>query len=299
MRAFATLTALCVASVAAQPTEPAVKPSFRFDASPYLRGALGGAAYGLAASSISHPFDTIKTRLQTKTAVGGSGSVLSRVLGLYRGVGPATAASILFRTVPFIGYEATRSMLRSHRLLESQPLLAALLGGAVGGVMRGCVETPAELAKTRLQVGAGLGSASLLLRGLRSPCLRNAAVIGLFWVAYEASAARRAALPPTLAAFVGGGGCSVLAWAFVRVGHDTCHRATGAAGAAGATGATGPPSVRVACTSQSPLAKLRVPEAQGCPPSDPAHRKLAPGSGVTVSRRVPRHWRRLRGDDSR
>jgi solute carrier family 25 carnitine/acylcarnitine transporter 20/29 len=54
---------------------------------------------------------------------------------------------------------------------ESQPLLAALLGGAVGGVMRGCVETPAELLKTRLQVGAGLGSASLLLRGLRSTCL--------------------------------------------------------------------------------------------------------------------------------
>ena len=208
---------LCIAAAAAaQPTpldSPQAGPSLRkFDASPYLRGALGGAAYGLAASSISHPFDTIKTRLQTKAVVGGSASVLSRVLGLYRGVGPATAASILFRTVPFIGYEATRSLLRSHRLLESQPLLAALLGGAVGGMMRGCVETPAELAKTRLQVGAGIGSASLLLRGLRSTCLRNAAVIGLFWVAYEASAARRAALPPTLAAFVGGGGCSVLAW---------------------------------------------------------------------------------------
>ena len=54
---------------------------------------------------------------------------------------------------------------------ESQPLLAALLGGAVGGVMRGCVEPPAELLKTRLQVGAGLGSASLLLRGLRSTCM--------------------------------------------------------------------------------------------------------------------------------
>ena len=60
--------------------------------------------------------------------------------------------------------------------------------------MRGCVETPAELLKTRLQVGAGLGSASLLLRGLRSTCLRNAAAIGLFWLAYEARARN-----PTLA----------------------------------------------------------------------------------------------------
>jgi hypothetical protein len=119
----ATLAALCVASAAAtQPTLDSLpaRPSLqkKFDASPYLRGAIGGAAYGLAAASISHPFDTIKTRLQTKAAaVGGSGNVLSRVLGLYSGVGPATAASILFRTVPFIGYEATRSLLRSHRLL--------------------------------------------------------------------------------------------------------------------------------------------------------------------------------------
>ena len=120
--ARATLAALCVASAAAiQPTQDSLpaRPSLRkkFDASPYLRGAIGGAAYGLAAAAISHPFDTIKTRLQTKAAVGGSASVLSRVLGLYSGVGPATAASILFRTVPFIGYEATRSLLRSHRLL--------------------------------------------------------------------------------------------------------------------------------------------------------------------------------------
>ena len=120
--ARATLAALCVASAAAiQPTQDSLpaRPSLRkkFDASPYLRGAIGGAAYGLAAAAISHPFDTIKTRLQTKAVVGGSASVLSRVLGLYSGVGPATAASILFRTVPFIGYEATRSLLRSHRLL--------------------------------------------------------------------------------------------------------------------------------------------------------------------------------------
>lgn len=179
--------------------------------SPYVRGALGGAAYGLVAAAISHPFDTVKTRLQTQTVVG-SASVLSRLAGLYKGIGPATAASILFRTVPFIGYEATHSALRSRQLLERQPLLAAFLGGVVGGVMRGCLETPAELLKTRLQVGAGVGPAAVLLRGLYSTCLRNAAAVGVFWVAFEASAAWRAHLPPVAASFVGGGGCSVLAW---------------------------------------------------------------------------------------
>lgn len=194
-------------------------PATSLASSPYVRGMLGGAAYGLVAAAISHPFDTIKTRMQTQTTVSGAGLV-SRVLSLYKGVGPATAASILFRTVPFIGYEATRSGLKKRQLLEQQPLLAAFLGGVVGGVMRGALETPAELLKTRLQVGAGIGrgagmSAALLLRGLYSTCLRNAVAIGIFWVAFEASKDARARLPPTAASFVGGGGCAVMAWAAI------------------------------------------------------------------------------------
>ena len=114
--------------------------------------------------------------------------------------------------MPFVGYEATRSWLRAHGLLEERPLAAALLGGAVGGAMRGCLETPAELVKTRLQLQSAW-SLPLLLRGLSSTVFRNAAMIGLFWAAFEASAPIRSRLPPLAASFVGGGGCSVLAWA--------------------------------------------------------------------------------------
>lgn len=180
-----------------------------------MRGLLGGLAYGVVASAISHPFDTVKTRLQTGTPAATTASALGRIAALYRGVGPAAAASIFFRSVPFVGYEATRSALRSRGLLDSTPLCAAFLGGAVGGVMRGCLETPAELIKTRLQVGVPW-SARLLLRGLYSTCLRNGAVVGLFWVLFEASRpAREARMPPVLANFAAGGGCSVLAWAAV------------------------------------------------------------------------------------
>jgi len=177
-------------------------------ASALKRGLLGGAAYGLTAAAVSHPFDTIKTQLQTGTLQRGS------LFSLYRGVGPATVASILFRTVPFIGYSWTQSQLRVCQLLQDQPLLAAFLGGAVGGVMRGCLETPAEFIKTRLQVRSGW-AASMLLQGLWSTCLRNACVIGVFWTAFELSAAARSRLPPTAASFVGGGACSVVAWAAI------------------------------------------------------------------------------------
>ena len=94
-----------------------------------LRGLLGGAAYGVVAAGISHPFDTVKVRLQSgSVAAASSSGAISKILSLYKGIGPATAASILFRSVPFIGYEATRSALKSHNLLEGQPLLAAFLG---------------------------------------------------------------------------------------------------------------------------------------------------------------------------
>merc|ERR1719491_2021706 len=146
--------------------------------------------------------------------------------------------------------------------------------------MRGCVETPAELAKTRLQVGAGIGSASLLLRGLRSTCLRNAAVIGLFWVAYEASAARRAALLPTLAAFVGGGGCSVRArpppsgttW---RLSTASTACAAGTPGwARGYCAPSSPMEVAWRCTASYSRSWPRAPNCKACGGRAPLGREL-------------------------
>ena len=86
--------------------------------------------------------------------------------------------------------------------------------GACGGAMRGCLEAPFELIKTRQQLGVAWGPQSLFI-GVGSACLRTAAVIGFFWLIFEASVDMRARLPPPLADFVGGGVCSVLAWAVI------------------------------------------------------------------------------------
>ena len=202
-----------VCTVVSTASTPAF-PVQQWEPGPLIRGMISGMGYGIAAAVISHPFDTIKVHRQSAAMMDRTGSRLQRLLGLYRGIGPATGASILFRTIPFIGYEATRSALSSRQLLEGTPLLAAFLGGAVGGVLRGCVETPSEFIKTRMQI-CGAWPASQLLRGLSSTCLRNSCVIGLFWVAFEATAGLRSVLPPLAAHFVGGGGCSVIAWAAI------------------------------------------------------------------------------------
>jgi len=178
------------------------------------RSLAGGVAYGLVVAAISHPFDTLKCQQQVGKRHAGLAQPqrLSAVAGLYRGVGPATAATVVLRTVPFIGYETVGAALRERHILDGSPLVVAFVAGMAGGVMRGCLETPSELVKTRLQLGEPWRSAQLL-RGLQSTCLRTGCVIGTYWALFEATRAWRAALPPLLSDFAAGGLCSVAAWA--------------------------------------------------------------------------------------
>eukprot|EP00928_Gymnodinium_smaydae_P080742 TRINITY_DN64389_c0_g1_i1.p1 TRINITY_DN64389_c0_g1~~TRINITY_DN64389_c0_g1_i1.p1 ORF type:complete len:215 (+),score=45.62 TRINITY_DN64389_c0_g1_i1:184-828(+) len=147
----------------------------------------------------------------------GESRLRRRLSGLYRGVVPAAAASAAFRTVPFVGYEFVSRALRDRSLLQGSPLLAAFVAGAAGGVMRGCLETPAELVKIRLQTRRAWRSSSVAgaFRGLGSTCLRNACVIGCYWSIFEATKPVRVQLPPALGNFLGGGVCSVGAWALI------------------------------------------------------------------------------------
>eukprot|EP00746_Dinoflagellata_sp_MGD_P048534 gnl/MRDRNA2_/MRDRNA2_22030_c0_seq2.p1 gnl/MRDRNA2_/MRDRNA2_22030_c0~~gnl/MRDRNA2_/MRDRNA2_22030_c0_seq2.p1 ORF type:complete len:258 (-),score=37.19 gnl/MRDRNA2_/MRDRNA2_22030_c0_seq2:51-824(-) len=181
----------------------------------WLQGLYGGMAYGLAVSLISHPFDTIKCRLQTGVPVcSGRTSAFADVRNLYKGVGAATAASVCFRTVPFIGYEGVSEEFRRRKWLENAPLTVAFIAGAIGGVMRGILETPAEFVKTRQQLCRSWETSGVF-RGLSITCIRNAAVIGTYWVIFNACRPIRMALPPMMADFFAGGVCSVGAWALV------------------------------------------------------------------------------------
>jgi len=172
----------------------------------------GGIAYGLVAAAISHPFDTIKSQRQVGGRFDLNGT--SPFASLYRGVVPATAASVVLRTVPFVGYNSARRTMQARGILDGAPLVVSFAAGACGGAMRGCLEAPIELIKIRQQLGAPWSLRSLTV-GVGSACLRTASVIGFFWLIFDASAAWRALLPPALADFVGGGLCSVLAWALV------------------------------------------------------------------------------------
>lgn len=195
--------AALASALAAMDSNQVVPPEPR----PVLRGLVGGAVYGLTVAAVSQPFDTIKARLQV-----GDHPLKGGPLALYNGVGVATAASVMFRAVSFVGYEGVSSALRTNHVLDAVPPMQAFIAGAVGGVMRGFLETPAELIKTRQQLQTTWKFAALF-DGLYSTCLRNAAIIGVYWVLIEASEKWRSHLPVMLNYFAAGGICAVGSWA--------------------------------------------------------------------------------------
>lgn len=87
------------------------------------------------------------------------------------------------------------------------------LGGAIGGFLRAVVECPMEVMKTRKQVDS-FWTVRSLYTGLPITAARNSTVIGLFWMFFEVSKNFRVQVSPNrqVASFLGGAGCSTLAW---------------------------------------------------------------------------------------
>ena len=205
-------------------------------------GAIGGAAYGAAAVFAAHPFDTVKTRQQAARGMTALGPLETARLivredgarGMYRGFVPALGGSVLFRSLPFVGYEAATASLRRRGTLADMPVALAAVGGACGGALRSLAECPLELIKTRRQAGnpwspwrqlrggakakrrlaGGSGLQPRLYTGMALTTARNSLVIGLFWAFVEASREWRDATIKSkhASAFASGAGCSALAW---------------------------------------------------------------------------------------
>ena len=231
-------------------------------ATPLMRGAVGGLAYGLAVAAVSHPFDTLKCRRQAtphappathrrrrhSSASAALAARAAAVRSLYRGVIPAATASMVLRAVPFIGYEAATAYLRRRHSLFCvsvvlPPLLIAFLGGVAGGVMRGILETPSEVMKTREQLGIDWHWDLSLLDGIGATVLRTGAWLltpqkitppkknGFPWQGSDLSSLGRLIVPCTKVFLSGGGGvaggrghthrlqCFVCDVAFVRAFH--------------------------------------------------------------------------------
>jgi len=119
----------------------------------YFAGVLGG----VAVCFVGHPFDTVKTRLQTSPN-GYYSSTIDCVKktvrkeglgGFYSGVMSPLAGQMFFRAFSFFTFHRAVSYLSAEDGISNGQLVAA---GGLTGLVISAVETPIDLIKTKLQI---------------------------------------------------------------------------------------------------------------------------------------------------
>ena len=121
---------------------------------------LAGIAGGLAVCIVGHPFDTIKTRLQTSPE-GYYRSTMDCVrktarkeglMGFYAGVTSPLAGQMFFRAFSFFTFYRVESMLNNLNEGEVTSNGQLLVAGGMTGFAISFIETPIDLVKTKLQI---------------------------------------------------------------------------------------------------------------------------------------------------
>ena len=147
--------------------------------SPFFDQFVAGAASGLASRLVTHPMDTIKSRMQVHAATrrtGHRGALLRRgfgrnittttnnaFFGYYKGFGAVALGSPLASGMYFLGYETTKKTLAKVRGDDGGETTTAaaaamdnVLTGIVAQALAGIAYTPVDVIKERMQVSSVL-----------------------------------------------------------------------------------------------------------------------------------------------
>ena len=198
-----------------------------------LLGLASGLAFGFVGTSLGHPADTVKTKMQADPQFSGrSAAFVFRTtvrregfLALYRGFIPPLIGGSCFMSAVFGSYSAAFASCEGTKLME--PVFgtvrpAVVLASIAAAASRSVIETPFELVKTRLQLGqvaapAALQSGGVLqhFRGFKVTMYRNVLLLGTMFVALDVGArlAPGIAGAPLLGPFFQGSVCNTLGWA--------------------------------------------------------------------------------------
>lgn len=162
-----------------------------------------GAAARTFAGSVMIPFTVVKTRMEsgafTYRSVGVALASILRaegVRGLARGLGPTLARDVPFSSLYLAFYDLLKK--KGHSCLPGwSPEALHLASGLAAGLLASLVTQPADVVKTRLQLGTEArvtAAASGLYReaglraftaGLAPRMLRRSVMAALAWTVYE------------------------------------------------------------------------------------------------------------------
>lgn len=135
-----------------------------------LFALISGALFGMVSPVVGHPFDLIKTKMQTMPAYSNTGFFQTArmvygtegIRGFYRGFIPPLVSSIAFRSLQFSAYAGTYAACSHYEPLDTPiPYTGGLkpsvfLGSFAAAVSRAVIETPMEFVKVRKMVGKSI-----------------------------------------------------------------------------------------------------------------------------------------------
>ena len=119
-----------------------------------LNRFIAGGASGLLSRLMTHPMDTMKSRMQV-----GGGSKTLNINGVYKGFGAVAIGSPVASGMYFMGYETTKACLKSVRRDDDDQqtlVLENVLTGIVAQALAGIAYTPVDVVKERMQVSSVL-----------------------------------------------------------------------------------------------------------------------------------------------
>ena len=135
----------------------------------FIYAAICGVLYGGTNTIVGHPFDTIKTKMQTQSEhMGLKKGVMETCrnvyklegpVGFYRGWLPPFMGSVVYRSVQFSVFEACYTRWEHNETMRQQiPGMfglewRTLMAGIAGGSARSFIECPFEYAKVKRQTG--------------------------------------------------------------------------------------------------------------------------------------------------
>jgi solute carrier family 25 citrate transporter 1 len=119
-----------------------------------LNQFIAGGASGLLSRLVTHPMDTMKSRMQV-------GSKTLNINGVYKGFGAVAIGSPVASGMYFMGYETTKACLKSVRRGDDDDqqtlvVLENVLTGIVAQALAGIAYTPVDVVKERMQVSSVL-----------------------------------------------------------------------------------------------------------------------------------------------
>ena len=181
-----------------------------------------GGLYGATNTIVGHPFDTVKTKMQTQSGFTNSGALASArqilssegAVGFYRGCLPPMWGSAVYRSAQFAVYdllyaEAEKKYPASLEHVPGTDMEWRVLGaGAVGATARTVLESPIEYAKVKGQTNQRW-RLNEVYRGAGLQWARTGPMMTLYFCLFDACKRNGYASTPA-GQFFSSGGCALV-----------------------------------------------------------------------------------------